>query len=286
MGALFSPVIWAYVGINTILTLSLYVNFYCGQFSLGVAAFMGMGAYLSSILTVKYQLNINVALLISSTITCAMGVLLAFPALRLRGFYLAIATIGLVEIFRVTFKNIAFIGGTAGFSGMVGTTLPLIYIWVAFCLVLTWKLEHSRLGWAMRAIHQDETVAQIMGLNSTYLKIISFAISAFLAALGGGLYAHYMFYIDPDAFGIHRSLLILLFLVFGGQTMWGVLIGVPVLTILPEMIPQIGELRLVFYGAILVLIMNIRPQGIVPEVLVRRIQHRIFPSATIAGNAR
>ncbi len=248
MGALFSPVIWAYVGINLILTLSLYLNFYCGQFSLGVAAFMGLGAYLSAVLTVTYGLNLNLALLISAAVTCGVGILLAFPALRLKGFYLAIATIGLVEIFRVMFKNIPFIGGTAGFSGMMGTSLPLLYTWVILTLVLVWKIEHSRLGWAMRAIHQDETVAEMMGLNTTYLKVVSF--------------------------GIHRSLLILLFLVFGGQTMWGVLVGVPILTILPEAVPQLGGMRMVFYGAILVLVMNLRPQGMVPEDFVRRVRGR------------
>jgi len=272
VGVLFSPVIWAYVGINLILTLSLYLNFYCGQFSLGVAAFMGLGAYLSAVLTVTYGLNLNLALLISAAVTCGVGVLLAFPALRLKGFYLAIATIGLVEIFRVMFKNISFIGGTAGFSGMMGTTLPLLYAWVILTFALVWKIENSRLGWAMRAIHQDETVAEMMGLNTTYLKVVSFGISAAVAALGGGLYAHYMFYIDPDAFGIHRSLLILLFLVFGGQTMWGVLVGVPILTILPEAVPQLGGMRMVFYGAILILAMNLRPQGMVPEDFVRRVR--------------
>ena len=277
MGVLVSPVIWAYVGINLILTLSLYLNFYCGQFSLGVAAFMGLGAYLSAVLTVTYGLNLNLALVISAAVTCGVGVLLAFPALRLKGFYLAIATIGLVEIFRVMFKNIPFIGGTAGFSGMVGTSLPLLYAWVILTLVLVWKLEHSRLGWAMRAIHQDETVAEMMGLNTTYLKVVSFGIGTAVAALGGGLYAHYMFYIDPDAFGFHRSLIILLFLVFGGRTMWGILVGVPVLTILPEAVPQLGGMRMVFYGAILVLIMNLRPQGMVPEDLVRRVHRRYFP---------
>jgi len=277
VGVLVSPVIWAYVGINLILTLSLYLNFYCGQFSLGVAAFMGLGAYLSAVLTVTYGLNLNLALVISAAVTCGVGILLAFPALRLKGFYLAIATIGLVEIFRVMFKNIPFIGGTAGFSGMVGTSLPLLYAWVILTLVLVWKLEHSRLGWAMRAIQQDETVAEMMGLNTTYLKVVSFGIGAAVAALGGGLYAHYMFYIDPDAFGFHRSLIILLFLVFGGQTMWGVLVGVPVLTILPEAVPQLGGMRMVFYGAILVLIMNLRPQGMVPEDLVRKLHGRYFP---------
>ena len=237
---------------------------------------MGIGAYLSSILTIKLNLNLNVALIISSFATGALGVILALPALRLRGLYLAIATIGLVEISRVIFKNLTYVGGTAGFSGMVGTTLPLLYTWVGFCLVLVWKLENSRLGWSMRAVNQDDTVAEMMGLNTTYLKVLAFAIGASMSALGGGLYAHYMYFIDPDAFGFYRSLIILLFLVFGGQTIWGAVVGATILTILPEVVPQLGEWRLIFYGGILMAVMNIRPQGIIPEALVSRIYIKLM----------
>ena len=237
---------------------------------------MGLGAYICSVLTVMLKLNLNVALLISSLATGSLGTLLAFPALRLKGLYLAIATIGLIEIFRVVFKNLAFIGGTAGFSGMVGTTLPLLYIWVGICLVIVWKIEKSRLGWSMKAVKQDEAVAEMMGLNTTYLKVVSFGIGAFMSALGGGLYAHYMYFIDPNAFGFERALIILLYLVFGGETMWGAVGGATILTILPELVPGLADWRIVFYGCILILVMNLRPQGLISEDLLRRSSSKMF----------
>lgn len=273
LSLLLSSTVWTYVGVNIILALSLYITFAAGQFSLGVVAFMAIGAYLSSIMTVKFGCSIYVAMILAGIASGFFGILIAYPAIRLRGFYLAIASIGLIEIVRVFFKNFEYTGGSAGFPGMVGTTIPLLYTVVGICLVFTWKLENSRIGLNFEAIKENDLVAESLGIDSTYFKVVAFGIGAVMAGLGGALYAHYMFFIDPHSFGFHRALVILLYLVFGGlESMWGAVIGALVLTILPEIIPGLGEWRMIFYGLILIFVMNLRPQGVISRIFVKRVE--------------
>jgi branched-chain amino acid transport system permease protein len=224
-------------------------------------------------MTVKFGFNIFIAMIVSSIATGFFGILIAYPAIRLRGFYLAVASIGLIEIVRVFFKNFEYTGGSAGFSGMFGTTIPLLYSIVGVCLALTWKLENSRIGLNFQAIKENDLVAESLGINSTYFKVVAFGLGAIMAGLGGALYAHYMFFIDPHAFGFHRALIILLFLVFGGlDSMFGAVVGALILTILPEVIPGLGEWRMIFYGLILIFVMNLRPQGVISRIFVKRVE--------------
>lgn len=268
-----SDTVLIYVGINIILALSLYITLSTGQISLGQGAFMGIGAYVAGVLTVKFGWPLLAAMLAALIVTGGFGALIGFPALRLKGIYLAIATLGMGEVIRVFFNSFHYTGGLEGFSGMTGTTLGLVYLTVAACLVFTWILTTSRLGWAFKAVHEDEIAAQTMGLNITYVKVLAFSISAALAALAGALYGHFMYFINPESFGFHTSLLILFYVIFGGaETLWGAALGAVILTILPEYFRGLEQWRMVVYGVIIIIMMVVRPQGLIASSTVGKVK--------------
>ena len=225
MGILSDSVL-IFMGINIILAVSLYITLSTGQISLGHGAFMGIGAYTASVLTVKFGVPLIPAILVAAVITATIGVCVGLPTLRVRGIYLAVTTLGIGEVVRVFFGSFSYTGGLRGFSGMMGTSVGLVYGTVVLMLGLTWILTNSRLGWAFKAIHEDEIAAQTMGINITYFKVMAFAISTGMAGVAGALYAHFMFFINPESFGFHTSLLILFYVIFGGiETFWGAALG-------------------------------------------------------------
>ncbi|MHB8170527.1 MAG: branched-chain amino acid ABC transporter permease [Thermincolia bacterium] len=256
--------VYIYVGINIILALSLYITLSTGQISLGQGAFMGIGAYTAGVLTVKMGWPLLLAMVVAAVFTAGVGIAVGFPALRLRGIYLGIATLGIGEMVRVFLNNFHYTGALEGFSGMSGTSMWLVYLMVVLCILFTWRLTNSRLGWAFKAVHEDEIAAQTMGLNITYVKLTAFGISAAMAALAGGLYGHFMYYIHPENFGFHTSLLILFYVIFGGvATYWGAVIGAAILTVLPEYIRELDQWRMVVYGIIIIIMMIVRPEGLI-----------------------
>lgn len=263
--------VFIFAGINIILALSLYITIATGQLSLGQAAFMGVGAYVSSILTVEFGYPLYLAMLIGALAAAILGFLIGFPALRIRGIYLAIGTLGFGEIVQVFMRNIEYIGGASGYSGMTGTTLNYVLVTALVVLLFVLYINKSRLGWAFKAVEQDEVAAQSMGLNVTFFKICAFTISAGIAGIAGALYSHYMFFIDPNGFGLHTSLLILFYVLFGGtQTPWGAVAGAFLLTLIPELFRGLDEWRMVLYGSIIVVMMAVRPQGLITEQTVKK----------------
>lgn len=283
---LWSPSVLMLIGIYIVLGLSLYVVFSAGQFSLGTGGFMAMGAYISSVLTVNFKVNLLLATAIAAAITGVVGALVGFPALRVRGIYLAMATLGWGEIVRVVFENVEYVGSVGGFSGMVGTTVALVWVVTILSVIFVWLLMSSRYGLAFEAIRQDEDAAQQMGLNVTRLKIMSFAISATMTAVGGALYAHFMFFISPDVFDYRRTVFVLMSVVFGGvEIMWGAILGSTILIILPQVITLLEKWQLVVYGIIIMFTMLVRPQGLISKRTVlrwRRRWQRQVTSATLA----
>ncbi len=264
------------VGINIILTLSLFIPFYAGQWSLGISAFMSLGAYASSILTVKYHLPFIPALLLSSLFVGLLGVIIAFPALRIKGIFLAIATLGLGEIVVAVFESWNYVGGLSGLSGMRGTNVANTYIIVAICILLSWKLANSRLGLLCSALRQDEVAADSLGAHCTLIKVLAFSLGACMTAIAGGLSAHYMFYIEPSVFDINATLLIVIFLVFGGlETPWGAILGAILLTFIPECIRGLMQWRMVVYGALLCLMMVIRPNGLITKDSIQKMKRML-----------
>ncbi|ABZ83679.1 branched-chain amino acid abc transporter, permease protein [Heliomicrobium modesticaldum Ice1] len=259
-----------FAGVNIILAVSLYITLSTGQISLGHGAFMAIGAYVASVMTVNFGVHLYIAMMGAAIASGLVGIAVGFPALRVKGIYLAIGTLGLCEVVEVFFHKFEYTGAASGFSGMSGTTVPLVWAVAALCILFCWQLSRSRMGWAFKAVKEDEVAAQTMGLNITYLKVSAFGMSAAMAGLGGALYAHYIFFIDPAAFGYHTSLLILFYVIFGGaETFWGAALGALILTVLPTFIRGLEEWRFTVYGLLIMAMMAIRPQGLIsPETIL------------------
>lgn len=263
--------------INSILALSLYLPSSAGQYSLAQGAFMGIGAYMSALFTSRFGLPFSIGLLFGGAIAAAVGVLCAFPALRIKGLYLLLLTIGFNEIVRVFFLNFNYTGGAEGFTGILPKTN--IYNVSIALLILLWffhRLKRSRIGRAMEAVRENETAAEALGVNLTYIKIVVYGWGAFIAAIAGGFYSHIALYIHSENFGVQKSLEILIFLVVGGtESCWGAIFGAIILTIIPEWIRILKEWRHVFYGIVIIILMIARPQGIIDKDLIEKLKYAV-----------
>jgi len=260
----------ALMGINILMALSVYAILTTDQLSLGNAGFMAIGAYTSAYLTVKSGVPIFPAIIIGAVAASAFGIIIGVPALRLKGMYLVMATLGFAEMVRTFFLNFEPTGGAYGFRGPSGTTLNMIYGWVLVFLVFFWLLGRSRLGRSLDAVQDDEEVARTMGLDVTLLKVGVFCLGAFIAGVAGGLYAHYMFYIESNNFNFLISAMAVLFVILGGKnTFWGAVVGAIIFSVLPETLRFMKDWRLSLYGALLVSMMIFRPSGIITKQMVR-----------------
>lgn len=267
-----------FMGVNIIMAWGFWIMVATGQLSLGNSAFMAMGAYTSGVITVKLKLPLPVGFLGAILIGVVAGAIVGWPALRIRGIYLAMATIGVEEMVQIFFKNFEYTGANVGLNGMRGTTVELTYGVVFIFFLFFLRLSNSRLGRAMEAVRSDEVAASAMGLNPTYIKMVAFTIGAVMSSIAGVLYSHFMFFIAPEHFGIMTSLYPIFFVTLGSvETFWGAAFGAIILTLLPEYIRFMAEWRIVLYGALIVLIMAVRPQGIISRSVVSRIS-RFFGS--------
>ena len=254
-----------FFGINVIMTASLnLINGYTGQFSLGHAGFMAVGAYVAAILTVNFQVPFPLALLAGALAAAFLGVLIGLPTLRLRGDYLAIATLGLGEIIRVVLINIDYVGGAAGFKGIPRDTN---FAWVFFAVLLTLffikNFVNSTHGRACIAIREDEIAAEAMGIPTTRYKVMAFAIGAGFAGLGGGLFGHTLTYLNPTSFTFMQSFFFLIMVVLGGMgSLTGSIVGAFFVTILQAALADWPEFRMIIFAVALILFMFYRPKGI------------------------
>lgn len=267
------------VGINLILALGLNITTgVTGQLSMGHAGFMSIGAYVSAICTIQIGWPFWAALTGGAAVTALFGFLLGIPTLRLEGDYLAMVTIGFAEIVRVFFLNFEPGGKAVGLAGIPEqTTFSLVWLIAIIVIVLNAKLLNSRIGRSFYAIREDEIAAEASGINTTQYKVLAFTVGAFLAGIGGGLYAHYMTYIAPQDFGFLKSIEFLNMVVLGGLgSIPGVILGTVVLTLAPEMLRIVAEYRLLFYGALLVILMNFRPNGLLGNIRVYDVKKRWF----------
>jgi branched-chain amino acid transport system permease protein len=257
-------------GILLLGALSVYVILATGQLSLGNAGFMGIGAYLTSYLTVELGIPVTAALVIAALASGAIGIVVGFPALRLKGIYLAMATLGFGEMVRSFFLNFTVMGGSGGFHGMKHIPVGYIWAWVGGILLLIMLLEHSRVWLEMRAVHDDETAAGLVGLNTTVIKVAAFGAGAAVAAICGGLFAHHHVYIEPGNFGFERSIDFVLAVILGGSTVApGALVGSLLIVLLPEMLRSLADWRLAAFGALLIVVLLVRRQGILDRSLFR-----------------
>lgn len=266
-------------GILTLGALSVYVILATGQLSLGNAGFMGIGAYLSAFLTVECGWPLGAALAAAAAAAGIAGAVVGFPALRLKGIYLAMATLGFGEIVRSALMNLDRMGGSTGYHGMAHVSLAIVWAWTGGALAFVLLLERSRIWLEMRAVHDDETAAALIGLATTRIKVGAFVAGAALAALAGGLFAHHHVYIEPGNFGFERSVDFVLAVILGGSTVGlGSVVGAALLVSMPEALRVLADWRLAAFGALLVLVLLTRRQGVLDRALLARLAFRPGPA--------
>lgn len=268
------------IGINVILAVSLnLVNGYTGQFSLGHAGFMSVGAYFSAAVSLflvpKFfpelgdsALHTGLvfigALLAGGLCAACAGLLVGVPSLRLRGDYLALVTLGFGEIIRVIFQNVEWLGGALGLNGIPPyTSIFWVIAFGAITVFVVTCLVHSTYGRGFLATHDDEVASAAVGLNTTRYKIVAFVIGAFFAGIAGGLYGHFKLTITPTGFDFTKSIEIVVMVILGGMgNTLGVILAAVLLTLLPELLRPIAEYRMIIYSLLLIVLMLVRPQGL------------------------
>jgi branched-chain amino acid transport system permease protein len=262
--------LWAYgsfiygLGVNAILGLSMYAVLVLGQLSLGQAAFMGIGAYTSAVLTVRFGVPFPLVLCAAMIAPAVAATIIGLPTLRLTGVYLAMATIGFGEVMRILYINTEYIGGALGFTGIPQKAEGwLIYGLLAIIFAGFLSAMRSKLGRAFEAIREDEDAARSIGIHVTAYKFVTLVISAALAGLAGALNAHFSSFIGPNEYGFDTAVSILSFAVLGGVTTpLGPVVGAFILGALPEVLRPLHDFRLVFNGLIIVLVVIFLPRGI------------------------
>lgn len=294
-----------FTGINVIAAYSFFAPFKTGQVSLGQAGFMAIGAYASGIVTQKMGLPFAVALPTGGIVAGIIGVAVGFPALRIKGVYLLLLTLGFSEIVQVVILSWDYTGGAQGFRNIPfnPSTMEWCFGLIVLLMIFFARLERSSLGRAMDSIEQDETAAEVMGIDVVRTKLFAFGAGAVIAGLAGALFAHQTTYVNSTTFNILMSVEILTFVVVGGgSTFWGPALGAVVLTLLPEFLRTLREWleltpvswtdfypinrvydflhgfldfenakRLIAYGIVLIVMMIVRPDGLLTRDGLRRL---------------
>ncbi|MFN7952978.1 MAG: branched-chain amino acid ABC transporter permease [bacterium] len=274
-----------YIGINVVMAVSLnLINGHTGQFSIGHAGFMALGAYGSAAITyyggphvlpwlgdtlglplaVANGLLLNGAMLAGGLLAAFAGLVVGIPTLRLRGDYLAIATLGFGEIIRVIILNLDVVGGARGFTDipeLAGTFW--IFAWAVITVAVIARIVGSTRGLAFLSIREDEIAAEAVGISTTRTKVAAFLLGAFFAGIGGGLFAHNVTYLHTNTFTFMKSIEYIAMVVLGGMgSITGSVVAAVVLTTLPEALRAIEKYRMVIYAALLIVLMLTRPQGL------------------------
>lgn len=253
------------INIMLAVSLNLIVGI-CGQFSLGHAGFMAIGAYAAGIVT-KMMPNYGgmfLGILIGFAISAVVALIVAIPTLRLRGDYLAIATLGCSEIVRILIQNMKITNGAAGLTGIPKlTTWPILYVCMVLTIIIAANFVRSAQGRACIAIREDEIAAEAMGVNTTRYKVLAFVVGAILASLAGSLFANYFYVLNPNQFTFNKSIDILVMVVFGGMgSISASVVAAVLIGLLNMYLQQFTDLRMIIYGAALVLMMIFKPTGI------------------------
>lgn len=257
----------ATICINIILAVSLnLITGFTGQFSLGHAGFMSIGAYVCAIITLSYPTFPGFAIGVLSGAICAalIGALIGLPTLRLRGDYLAIATLGMAEIIRILFLNMKITNGAAGLIGIPHfTNWTSLYVLTVGTVIVIGNFIKSSHGRACISIREDEIAAESIGVNTTKYKTLAFTMGAFFAGVAGALYASFFFFLKPGLFGFAKSIDVLVIVVFGGLgSISGSIVAAVVLALISTFLQTFSEVRMIIYSLLLVVIMLFRPQGI------------------------
>jgi branched-chain amino acid transport system permease protein len=273
--ATYSTVVFS-IGVNAMLALSIYLTLSCGLLSLANAAFMGIGAYAAAMISMQTGLPFPVALLASAVLPALVALVIGIPTLRLSGVYLAMATLGFGEVVRVIVLNLEVTGGPMGLNGIPQKTeFWHIAAFLLATLFLLSRLRRSKVGRAFEAIKEDEVAARLMSIDVASYKLLAFTLGAAIAGLAGGLNAHFTFTIGPNNYAFENAVDILTMAVFGGTSnLIGPTLGATILTLLPEVLRQFKDFRLVANGLILVLVILYLPKGIWDPRRIRSFFHR------------
>lgn len=294
-----------YVGINTIMTVSLnLVNGYMGEFSVGQAGFMAVGAYISAILSMKVWPDNLVGWLFPLTVvlagvgTAIVGLVVAIPSFRTRGDYLAIVTLAFNMIVKSVFENIEAVGGPRGIPGIDKlTSMPWVFFWTVLALWVTRNFVYSNFGRGVLSIREDEIASDLMSVNTRQVKVLTFLVSAFFAGVGGALFAHLLQFISPRVFDIIKSTDFLIMVYLGGiGSIAGSILGATTYTVLLEVLRPLQVWRFVLMPLLLVFLMLYRPRGImglrefrwfIPgyELLATQLKKAVAPKQEEVANA-
>jgi branched-chain amino acid transport system permease protein len=269
-------------GINVTLAVSLnLINGFTGQFSIGHAGFMAIGAYSAAYFTVTFGEPFRAglaflpafardgavllaALAVGGFLASIAGFFVGVPSLRLRGDYLAIVTLGFGEIIRAVIVNIDAVGGARGYAGIPKlANFFWIYLFAAGAILVVYRVVHSSFGRTLVAIREDEIAAEAMGVHTTRAKVIAFVVSSAMAGVAGGLFGHYLMYINTNSFTFLRSFEIIIMIVIGGLgSISGSVLGAILYISLTEGLREFAQYRMVLFSLLLVILMIVRPQGI------------------------
>lgn len=291
------------IGIHALLGLSVYLVAISGQMSFGQQGFFAIGAYLAGMGTALWGLPLLPSLLLGALFAGLIGIVVGFPALRVRGLYLAIATYGFGEIVRLVFLNVRYtktIGdrvvgpnGAEGFRhvryvfdrGFTGLQfLGIIAAAVAVVAALFYLLDRSKLGATLRAVEEDEVAAATVGIDVTRVKVLAFGAAGAVAGLGGGLFIHFSSYIDHDMVALPLAIASITYPILGGLGSFvGPILGAVLLVSLTEGLRVLHELRMFVYGGLIIVTMLVRPRGLVDEALVLRVKRWVRPRPMSRG---
>lgn len=288
-------VIMCMITVIMVCSLNLITGF-MGEFSLGHAGFMSIGAYAGAVTTIALTnagielpspVLFIIAVLVGGIVTAIMGVLVGIPALRLRGDYLAIVTVAVAEIVRVAFTNFPITGGGKTLSGIRKVSdFHYVYILAAICVTIMYMYVRSRYGRVVTAIREDYIAASASGINVTFYKVLTFAISAFFAGVAGSTYAHYITSLIPTKFSFMYSSEFLTMVILGGSgSLTGSIIGGSILSALPEALRSFQSYRMLMYSIVLVLVMIFKPSGLFGtyEFSLTRVLKKLFSKKSKGG---
>lgn len=261
--------------INIIFAYSVFLPAASGQLNLGGAGFMAIGAYSAGYISTGMELPMWFTIPGAALITAAISFVIAFPILRTRGVYMVLATFAFAEIVAGVIINVEAVGGASGYEVGDYADLSILIPCAIGTVALVFYLLSSRFGLSMRAVHDDENVAQLFGVNVRMTQVLTFTIGGAIAGVAGALYAHQYNYIEIQYFNVFLSIYVLLYVLIGGtQTAWGPLFGAVIFTFLPELTRDIANWRFVFFGVFLIAVMMFRPEGLITRALIDRITMR------------
>jgi branched-chain amino acid transport system permease protein len=260
------------LAVNIVFAYGAFLPLAAGQLNLGLAGFAAIGAYAAAYASNSWSVAPTLAIVLGGLVAGIVALAVAMPVLRTRGIYLALATFAVGQIVQATILNLEIVGGAAGYPVAAFIRLPTIAAFAAVIVIIVALLFATRFGIAVRALHDDEIAADLMGLHVRAIQVAAFTIGSIIVGIGGGLYAHYFSFIEAQNFNIALSITVVLYVLLGGiQSILGPLVGAAVFTLLPELLRGSQSWRYVVFAAALIVLMALRPQGLVTRAQLRRL---------------